>query len=250
LLSEAHLASLPAPVAPPHAAPPFRGLRIDVARSESSVAEALSTARLNGVDFVELRANRRPGQFERGESHVASGPIAGAAAAAQAAGLVPVLSIAMPGLEASTIGLTRAVTVNALSSLFEATSARDVDPARLIVRMNLVTPGPRAELESSAEAVARFTLDSLDEGLPAEVPAVWFLSSGRSLTTLCRELEAITALASARDRTLRLGYAMGRALVESALDGMISGGVARAHQRLGAACDALHRSLVPALAGR
>jgi hypothetical protein len=248
LLSPQHLASMPQPVAPPHASPPFVGLRVDVSANECSAPDAVRAARRAGADVVELRSNRRPGQFPRSESHVDVVPMAAAAAAAQAVGLVPVLSVALPGLDGSSIGVARAVTVNALSALFEEVAAHDVDVSRVVVRTNLVSPGRRAPGEHSAESVARFTLDALAEALPSTVPAVWFLSSGRALATVCRELEAVTALAAARGGSRHLGYAMGRALMEPALDGMVTGGLARAHQRLSAACDALHRALVPALA--
>lgn len=250
LLSERHLGSLTAPVAS-HAALPFIGLRIGVGADDSANDEAVRAAQQAGVDFVELRSNRRPGQFPRGDTHVAVEPIAAAAAAAQAAGLVPVLSAAMPGLDASTIGVTRAITVNALTALFAAAADRGVDLSRVVVRTNLVAAGRRAQgAASSADEVARFTVDTLDEAVPTAVPAVWFMSSGRSLATVCKELEAVTALAAVRGDARHLGYAMGRALVEPALDGMVTGGLARGHQRLSASCDALHRALLPALAGR
>src|SRR5436190_11197836 len=60
LVSERHLTSMPPPIAPTQAAPPFVGLRIDVGTSESSASEAVEAARRNGADYVELRSNRRP----------------------------------------------------------------------------------------------------------------------------------------------------------------------------------------------
>jgi len=246
LVSEQHAELMTPPVARPWTQACV-GLHIDVGTDESSAVDAVARARRLGAVCVELRSNRRPGQFPRGENHVAAGPLAAAAAAAQAAGMLPVLSTAMPGLDTSTIGVARAVTVNALSALFDAAAHRGVDPSQLVVRTNLITPGRRAKGESSADAVAQFTLDALDEALPPDVPAVWFMSSGRSLTTLCSELVAITRLAAYRGLRRHLGYAMGRALLEPTLDAMVAGGRARAEQRLAAACDALHRALVPAL---
>lgn len=250
LLSEQHLASVTAPVTVPHGALPLIGLHIEVLPDDSANREAIRAAKLAGVDFVELRSNRRPGQFPRGDTHVAAGPIGYAAAAAQAAGLVPVLSVALPGLDASSIGVTRAITVNALTALFVAASDHGVDLSRAVVRTNLVAPGHRARGgQASADEVARSTMDAIGEAVPSAVPAVWFMSSGRSLETVCEELRAVTALAAARGDTRQLGYAMGRALTEPALDGLLTGGPARGQQRLSAACDALHRALMPALAG-
>ena len=214
---------------------PAMGVIVDLA-----VDGSIASARRTGASFVELRANRRPSALRRGESHVDSGPMAAAASAAQAAGLVPVLTVALPGLTATTMGVTRAITANALATLIAAARRAHVNLSRTIVRVNLIAPGPRAERTESPDVVAAWTLDALGECVPDSVAGVWFVSGGHSLETTCADLGAVRDLATRRRVPWRIGFAMARALAEPALEGWQLGGAARAQQRLLAAGAAAH----------
>lgn len=247
VLSECHLRSMPPPVDLWRTdGPPFVGLRLAVRPEDPGTTAALLAARRRGADLVELRANRRPGQFPRRETHVAVDPLAAAAAEAQRLDLLPVLSVSMPDLGRNTIGVCRAVTVNALTALFAAAVEHGVDLSRVVVRTNLVAPGLLARTDVTPDQVATATLDALDEAVPAAVPAVLFLSSGRSLAAVCEHLAALAEVAAARGVRRHLGYAMGRAFVEPMLDAVAAGDPAGAQRDLASACDALHRALVSA----
>lgn len=248
LLSAGYTEQLRPPVAPPAGDGTALGVRLALGRGTGDVGRSLDAARAVGASFVEVRANRRPGEFPRGEAHVDAPAVAAAAALAQQAGLVPVVTVALPAMPGSAVGVTRAVTVNAVQAVFRAAAEVRCDPARLILRLPLSAPGPRAGHTIAATAVAQHTLEVLDEAVPAEVPAVWFLSAGHRVSAVSDQLAALAALAQAHGEQRALGFALGRALLEPALDGWITGGAARAHQRLAAACDAVHRALVPALA--
>lgn len=248
LLSATHAERLRPPVAPPSGDGTALGLRLGLGRGTGDVERSLDAARASGASFVEVRANRRPGEFPRGEAHVDAPAVVAAAARAQAAGLVPVVTVALPAMPGSAVGVTRAVTVNALHAIFRAADEARCDPARLVLRLPLAAPGPRAGHSIAASAVAHHTLEVLDQAVPAEVPAVWFLSAGHPASAVADQLAALSSLALASSERRPLGFALGRALIEPALDGWTAGGAARARQRLAAACDTVHRALVPALA--
>lgn len=249
LVSPAHLTAL-RPALSAVGREHLLGVGVTTDSGPGTVTDSLASALDLGASFVELRANRRPGQFDRGQVHVDAPAVAGAAARAQQSGLVPVLTVALPGLAASRIGVTRAVTANALHALTDALAHQGGDPARMIVRMPLISPGPASGLTAPPDEVARHTLDTLAETVPSTVPAVWFLSAGHALETVCRQLTAVRALAMERGESRAIGFALGRALLEPALDSWATDGPAPARRRLSAAGDAAYRSLVPALTPR
>lgn len=248
LASAGQLAPLHPLMAPPSARGTMLGVRLKLGNGTSDTDRSLTDARRVGASFVEIRANRRPGQFPRGEAHVDAQAVAGAAALAQAAGLVPVITVALPGMPGSATGVTRAVIVNALRAIFLALEDVPCDPGRLVLRMPLISPGPRSTQSIAASSVASHTLDVLDEAVPTAVAATWFLSAGHPLATIRDHLAAVAALSAGCGQDRHLGFALGRALLEPALEGWTRGGSARARQQLAAACESAHRAMVPALA--
>jgi len=170
----------------------------------------------DGASFVELRANLSPPEVPRGAPHIRAASLAEAAAAAQAEGILPVLTVAMPDLASSSIGVNQAVTTNALLALREQLDHVRVDARRLLVRVNMVVPGASHPVPAAPEQVARLTLGVLDNGLPEGTPGVLLLSGGQPLEHACANLQAVCSLAAERRTPWRVTFGFSRPLVTAA----------------------------------
>ncbi|MFI6830126.1 class I fructose-bisphosphate aldolase [Kribbella sp. NPDC050241] len=168
-----------------------------------------------GASFVEWRENLSPLDVPRGSVHVGVETLALGAAAAQAKGILPVLTIAMPELGASSIGVTQAVTTNALLALRAELDRVGVDPHHLLLRINMVVPGLTNPVPADSEQVARRTVALLEKGVPAQTPGVLLLSGGQPLDRACAHLEAI---ASVPGQPWRVTFGFSRPLISAAAE--------------------------------
>lgn len=170
----------------------------------------------SGASFVEWRQNLSPLDVPRGAVHVGVEALAQGAAAAQAAGILPVLTIAMPDLGASSIKVNKAVTTNALLALRNELERAGVDTGRLLLRINMITPGLSHPSPADPEQVARLTVELLDRGLPSGTPGVLLLSGGQPLDQACANLRAVASLASSSPWRVTFGFS--RPLVATAAE--------------------------------
>jgi fructose-bisphosphate aldolase class 1 len=166
--------------------------------------------------FVEWRANLAPRDVPRGAAHIEAEALTRGASAAQAEGLLPVLTVAMPDLVSSSIAVSQAVTTNALVALRAQLDQTDVDPGNLLIRVNMVVPGRSHPSPADAAQVARMTVQALRTGVPAEIPGVLLLSGGQPVDQACANLRAIVSHAAGLGVPWRLGHAFSRALVAPA----------------------------------
>ena len=146
-----------------------------------------------GAAFAEWRENLSPLDVPLGSVHIGAEALTRGAAAAQAAGILPVLTIAMPELGASSITVSQAVTTNALLALRAELDRVGVDPSRLLLRINMVIPGLSNPVRADSDQVARLTVGLLEKGVPAQTPGVLLLSGGQPLDQACAHLHAIAA---------------------------------------------------------
>lgn len=248
IVESARLRDLTTTGSPPLDAEALLGVRLEGAAYRDPEA-AVAMARAHGAAMVELRSNRRPGQFRRGESHVDVPGLVAAAKAAQRAAVLPVLSVAPPSLHTSSLAVITAVTVNALHAVVAQSQAAGLDLSRVVIRVNLVAPGIRAA-QRSVDTVARATVDALEESLPPTVPGVFFMSGGRPLAEVCDQMSAVRELVTERGLPWRISFAMGRALMRDAVSGWPDGDLPRATQQLVSACSAMSQAVVSSLSGR
>jgi len=188
---------------------PLVGVRITT--PETDLAELAR----NGASFVEWRENLSPLDVPRGGVHVAVEALARGAAAAQAEGILPVLTIAMPELGASSIQVNQAATTNALLALHDELDRTGVDPRQLLVRINMVVPGVSNPVRADSDDVARRTLGLLEKGVPAQTPGVLLLSGGQPLDQACTYLSAV---ASDTSHPWRVTFAFSRPLIAAAAE--------------------------------
>ena len=168
------------------------------------------------ASFVEWRANLSPREVPRGAAHIEAAALATGAAAAQAAGLLPVLTVAMPDIGSSSIAVNQAVTTNALLYLRQELDRAGVDARHLLLRINMVIPGQSHPVAVDPGQVARLTVQVMERCVPSETPGVLLLSGGQSLDRACANLHAVTALAAERAVPWRVTFGFSRPLVSAA----------------------------------
>ncbi|GAA1509582.1 class I fructose-bisphosphate aldolase [Nocardioides humi] len=136
------------------------------------------------------------------------------AALCQEQGLVPIVEPEVLCTGDHDLDRCAEVTDRALAAVFEQLEAQHVDLAGMVLKPNLVTPGLGA-VPAPADQVAAATLKVLDRRVPPALPGIAFLSGGHDNVTACRYLAAVNAAAG--ERSWRLTFSFGRALVSDAL---------------------------------
>lgn len=188
-------------------APLLHGVRMDPAGGRPPA----------GADFAEWRANLDPLTVGSGGVHVDAAALARGAAASQAEGVLPVVTVAMPDLASHSVAVTRAVTANALRVLFDELDRRAVALDGLVLRTNMVVPGDRHGHRPGTAETALSTVTLLEEVVPTEVAGVAFLSGGQEVAEAAANLAAIRDLARERRAPWRLTFAFTRALVQGSV---------------------------------
>jgi fructose-bisphosphate aldolase class I len=168
------------------------------------------------ASFVEWRAHLSPLDVPRGAVHIEAATLARGAAAAQAECLLPVLTVAMPDLGPTSVGVTQAVTTNALRSLRNELDSADVDPSRLLLRVNMIVAGVAHPEPTEPEQAAELTVEVLERCLPTGIGGVLLLSGGQPLDRACANLRAVSALAALRAVPWRVTFGFSRSLVSAA----------------------------------
>lgn len=189
------------------------------------------------VNIAEWRANLSPAQVARGSTHTDAEALATGAATSLAGGITPVLTIAMPDLGTHSQGVTHAATANALSALSTAVSRLAIDPAAVLLRVNMITPGIDHGSRPTPDEIASSTLRVLDESISADVAGVLLLSGGQSLDEACENLRAIVSLARERSVPWPITFGFTRALVNASLEGTAP------HDDLAHACERAAQSV-------
>ncbi|MGY2876071.1 fructose-bisphosphate aldolase class 1 [Marmoricola sp. URHA0025 HA25] len=195
-----------------------------------------------GVAFLKWRADLDP-LTGTAKAYADSDYLAACAAISHAAGLVPVLDIAMPNQRSHSLNVATAVTGNALIDLYRALEERDVDPTAVLVRMNMVRAGVMHPQQTDPGDVGRSTMRVLATCLPPGAPGVLFMSTGMPRDEACADLTAIVT------EGFRLGwdrpstFAFGRALVDRATRAWATEGEHAAHKALAEDCEAVTAAL-------
>lgn len=188
------------------------GVRMDPYRRDGVGAD-LAELRVGGARFAEWRANIDPMTVGRGQVAVDAAALARGAAASQAEGVMPLLTVAMPDLASQSQAVTRAVVANALRALFDELDGQGVDLAALVLRMSMVLPGDAHRHQPAPTEVAAATLGVLEETVPPQVAGVAFLSGGQPVGRATTNLAAIVAAARQQGLPWRMTFAFTRALV-------------------------------------
>ncbi|OLL71747.1 Fructose-bisphosphate aldolase class I [Pseudonocardia sp. Ae168_Ps1] len=160
----------------------------------------------------------------------------------QEGGLVPIVEpeVLMDG--AHSLDRCREVSTAVLRSLFEELALMEVELDGIVLKPNMVVAGTGSPEQPTVADVARATVETLRETVPASVPGIAFLSGGQRPEVATQHLGAMQHL---DPLPWELTYSFGRALVGPALE------VWRGDQdSWGAAQDALSEHAVANAAAR
>jgi fructose-bisphosphate aldolase class I len=131
----------------------------------------------------------------------------------QDAGVVPVVEPEVLAEGEHSLAACADATARTLAVLGRALDEAGVDPAGMILKPNMVTPGSGAPAVDPG-TVARATVDVLRAAIPDHLAGVAFLSGGQSSRDAAANLAAIRALPTPWPVT----FSFGRALVSPALN--------------------------------
>ena len=212
---------------PPHRHGIGLGVRmaLPAGRAPGDLRSGLADLASRNVTLAEWRANLPAGRVRRGRvrtvapslTECAAESLAECAAASLAAGITPILTVAMPVLETQSQGVTHAATANALTVLSAALVSADVDPAAVLLRVNMIVAGSANCAQPQPFQVAESTLAVLHESIDPDLGGVVFLSSGQSLEMACENLLAIADLAHKRSSPWPITFGFTRAVVGASL---------------------------------
>ena len=133
----------------------------------------------------------------------------------QEAGIVPIVEpeIVMDG--SHSLETCRTVTTSVLRSVFNELALMDVQLDGIVLKPNMVTAGKDSSAPASVDEVARATVETMRETVPAAVPGISFLSGGQDPELATAHLGAMQHLGPL---PWELTYSFGRALVGPALE--------------------------------
>ena len=169
-----------------------------------------------GARFTKWRAVYKIGNNFPSSQSIKSNAhaLARYAALVQESNMVPIVEpeVLMDG--AHDIDKCYQVTTNVLNECYNELSIHKVDLKGTVLKPNMIIPGSDSAEKSSAEQIAKKTLDCLKKNVPSEVPGIAFLSGGQSEVEASKNLNEINKI---NDTNFLITFSYGRGLQASAL---------------------------------
>ena len=136
------------------------------------------------------------------------------AALVQEAKMVPIVEpeVLMDG--AHDIDKCYQVTTSVLNECYNELSIHKVNLKGTVLKPNMIIPGSESKKKSTAEEIAKKTLECLKKNVPSEVPGIAFLSGGQSEIEASKNLNEINKI---NDTKFLITFSYGRGLQASAL---------------------------------
>ena len=198
-----------------------------------------------GASFAKWRAVIRIGPDRPTEGCIEANAhaLARYAAAAQEAGLVPIVEpeVLMDGTH--TLERCAEVTRQVLRAVYDQLARQRVDLAGTLLMPNMVLPGSESGQQVGDGDIALATLAVLRDTVPASVPGIVFLSGGQSPQEATARLDALNRCTP---QPWQLSFSYGRALQAPVLDAWAG----RAENRAAAQAALLGRARMNGLARR
>ena len=136
------------------------------------------------------------------------------AALVQEAKMVPIVEpeVLMDGVH--DIDKCFTTTTDVLNECYNELELHKVDLRGTVLKPNMIVPGSECKKKSSAEEIAKKTLECLKKNVPSQVPGIAFLSGGQSEIEASRNLNEINKI---NDTNFLITFSYGRGLQASAL---------------------------------
>ena len=169
-----------------------------------------------GARFTKWRAVYKIGNKFPSSQSIKSNAhaLARYAALVQEAKMVPIVEpeVLMDG--SHDIDKCYQVTTDVLNECYNELAIHKVDLKGTVLKPNMIIPGSDSTKKSSAEEIAKKTLDCLKKNVPNEVTGIAFLSGGQSEIEASKNLNAINKI---NDTNFLITFSYGRGLQASAL---------------------------------
>ena len=101
------------------------------------------------------------------------------------------------------------VTSRVIAECYKELAIHNVNLKGTVLKPNMILPGTNCKQKSSAEEIAKKTLECLKKNMPSEVPGVAFLSGGQSEIEATKNLNEINKI---NDSSFNFTFSYGRAL--------------------------------------
>ena len=191
--------------------------------SEETVTEGLDGLRERLKEYYDLGARftkwravyKISDQFPSSQAIKSNAQaLARYAALVQEAKMVPIVEpeVLMDG--SHDINKCYQVTTDVLNECYNELKIHKVDLTGTVLKPNMVIPGSECKDKSSAEEIAKKTLDCLKKNVPTNVPGIAFLSGGQSEVESSKNLNEINKI---NDSKFLITFSYGRGLQSSAL---------------------------------
>jgi fructose-bisphosphate aldolase class I len=153
----------------------------------------LQSLRSQGVAFAKWRSTFciAPGLPSRAACLANAHVLVRYAALCQQHGILPIIEPELLMEGGHDLAACAEATAAVLTTVFAVAREEGVPTRRLILKINMVLPGAAAADPSDAEAIADATIATLRHGVPADVPAIVFLSGGQPSAAAFVRLAAI-----------------------------------------------------------
>ena len=169
-----------------------------------------------GARFTKWRAVYKIGNKFPSSQSIKSNAhaLARYAALVQEAGMVPIVEpeVLMDGPH--DINKCYQVTTDVLNECYNELESHKVDLKGTVLKPNMIIPGSDSLNKSSAEEIAKKTLDCLKKNVPSAVTGIAFLSGGQSEIEASKNLNEINKI---NDTNFLITFSYGRGLQASAL---------------------------------
>jgi fructose-bisphosphate aldolase class I len=171
-----------------------------------------------GATFAKWRAVYKVGEKMPSIAAVTANSIGLAeyALLSQRVELVPIVEPEILVLEGNhDINKSKEVTSQVLKDVFYWLKQFGVQLDSMLLKPNMVLPGKESQNKSTAEEIARLTVETLKATVPVEVPGIVFLSGGLTPDQSTEYLKTMNAMYPGLP--WQLSYSFGRALQQEAL---------------------------------
>ena len=200
-----------------------KGAKILAGSSEETVTEGLDGLRERlkeyyefGARFTKWRAVYRISDKFPSALSIKSNAhaLARYAALVQEAKMVPIVEpeVLMDGQH--DIEKCYQVTTDVLNECYNELEINKVELKGTVLKPNMIIPGSECKDKSTAEEIAKKTLECLKKNVPADVPGIAFLSGGQSEIESSKNLNEINKI---NDSNFLITFSYGRGLQASAL---------------------------------
>ncbi len=169
-----------------------------------------------GARFTKWRAVYKIGNTFPSSQSIKSNAhaLARYAALVQEAKMVPIVEpeVLMDG--SHNIDKCYQVTTDVLNECYNELEIHKIDLKGTVLKPNMIIPGSASTQKSSAEEIAKKTLECLKKNVPSEVTGIAFLSGGQSEIESSKNLNEINKI---NDTNFLITFSYGRGLQASAL---------------------------------